>query len=106
MKFIRVGLLLLFAFSVLAFGAVEVWSEAILEIGAGLLFMGWAALVFLDEHGEIHWSPLNWPLAGIVWNRSRAARFPRHALSFFNSRRIVETRRIFVDFLSFDPSFS
>ena len=65
MKFIRVGLLLLFAFSVLAFGAVEVWSEAILEIGASLLFMGWAALVFLDEHGEIHWSPLNWPLVGL-----------------------------------------
>ena len=46
MKFIRDGLLLLFAFAVLAFGSVEVWSASLLEIGAGILFVGWAALVF------------------------------------------------------------
>jgi len=65
MNVIRGGLLFLFAFSVLAFGAVEVWSEAILEMGASLLFVGWAALVFLDDRVKIHWSPLNWPLAGL-----------------------------------------
>ena len=47
MNVIRGGLLFLFAFAVLAFGAVEVWSGSILEIGASLLFIGWAALVFL-----------------------------------------------------------
>jgi O-antigen ligase len=65
MKAIRAGLMFLFAFSVLAFGAVEVWSGSILEIGASLLFIAWAALVFLDDGVKIHWSPLNWPLAGL-----------------------------------------
>ena len=65
MKVIRAGLMFLFAFSVLAFGAVEVWSGSILEIGASLLFIAWAALVFLDNGVKIHWSPLNWPLLGL-----------------------------------------
>src|SRR5271169_4131209 len=65
MKVIRGGLLFLFAFSVLAFGAVEVWSESILEIGASLLFVGWATLVFVDDRVKIHWNPLNWPLLGL-----------------------------------------
>src|ERR1700675_1981362 len=65
MKVIRAGLVFLFAFAVLAFGAVEVWSGSILEIGASLLFIAWAALVFLDDGVKIHWSPLNWPLGGL-----------------------------------------
>jgi O-antigen ligase len=65
MKIIRDGLFFLFAFSVLAFGAVEVWSESILEIAASLLFIGWAALVFLDGRIKIYWNPLNWPLLGL-----------------------------------------
>jgi O-antigen ligase len=66
MKFIRAGLLLLFAFAVLAFGSVEVWSESFLEIGAGILCIGWAAIVFLDPDIKIEWNPLNWPLAGFL----------------------------------------
>ena len=66
MNFIRAGLLLLFAFAVLAFGAVEVWSASLLEIGAGILFVGWAAIVYLDPAAKIEWNPLNWPLAGFI----------------------------------------
>ena len=66
MKFIRAGLMLLFAFSVLAFGSVEVWSESLLEIGAGILFVGWAAIVVLNPGVQIEWNPLNWPLAGFL----------------------------------------
>jgi O-antigen ligase len=62
MNVIRGGLLFLFAFSVLAFGAVETWSGSILEIGASLLFIGWAVLVLVDDRIKIYWSPLNWPL--------------------------------------------
>ncbi len=69
MKFIRAGLLFLFAFAVLAFGSVEVWSESLLEIGAGILFIGWAAIVFLDPGVKIEWNRLNWPLAGISRDR-------------------------------------
>ena len=65
MNLIRGGLLFLFAFSVLAFGAVEIWSGSILEIGASLLFMGWAVLVLVDDRIKIYWSPLNWPLVGL-----------------------------------------
>jgi O-antigen ligase len=65
MNVIRGGLLFLFAFSVLAFGAVEIWSGSILEIGASLLFMGWAVLVLVDDCIKIYWSPLNWPLVGL-----------------------------------------
>jgi O-Antigen ligase len=65
MNVIRGGLLFLFAFAVLAFGAVEVWSGSILEMGASLLFIGWAALVFLDDRIKIYWNPLNWPLLGL-----------------------------------------
>src|SRR5271163_3592688 len=65
MKLIRAGLMFLFAFAVLAFGAVEVWSGSILEMGASLLFIGWAALVFLDSRIQIYWNPLNWPLFGL-----------------------------------------
>src|SRR5579863_5670564 len=66
MKFIRAGLLLVFAFAVLAFGAVEVWSASLVEIGAGILFIGWAAIVFLDPSIKIEWNPLNWPLVGFL----------------------------------------
>ena len=41
MKVVRAGLFMLFAFCVLAFGAVEVWSESVLEIGAGALPLWW-----------------------------------------------------------------
>ena len=66
MKFVRAGLLFLFALAVLAFGSVEVWSESLLEIGAAILFVGWAAIVFLDPGVKIEWNPLNWPLVGFL----------------------------------------
>jgi O-antigen ligase len=65
MNVIRGGLFFLFTFSVLAFGAVEVWSGSVLEIGASVLFISWAALVFINHRIEIHWNPLNWPLLGL-----------------------------------------
>jgi O-antigen ligase len=66
MKVIRVGLLFLFAFSVFAFGAVEVWAESLLEIGAAILLIYWAAMLCKDKHPAIQWSSLNWPLLGFI----------------------------------------
>jgi O-antigen ligase len=66
MKWLRIGLCLLLAFSVLSFGAVEVWSQSLLEMGAALLFLGWAVLAFRNPNAKIRWSPLNWPLLGFV----------------------------------------
>jgi O-antigen ligase len=66
MKGIRVGLLFLFAFSVLAFGAVEVWSQSLLEIGASILLISWAVIVYRDKQSTIQWNPLSWPLLGFI----------------------------------------
>jgi O-antigen ligase len=66
MRVTRGGLLFLFAFCVFAFGAVEVWSESVLEIGASILLVCWAAIYYSDKQATIRWSPLNWPLCGFL----------------------------------------
>jgi O-antigen ligase len=66
MTALRVGLCALIAFSVLAFGTVQPWSESILEIGAGLLFLYWALVVFRAADAKIQWSSLNFPLLGLI----------------------------------------
>ena len=66
MKLLRIGLCLLFAFSVLALGAVEVWSQSILEIGAAALFLWWAIVAYRDSRAKVYWNPLNWPVLGLV----------------------------------------
>lgn len=66
MKVIRIGLLFLFAFSVFAFGAVEVWAESLLEIGASFLLIYWAVIVRRDRQSAIEWSPLNWCVLGFI----------------------------------------
>lgn len=66
MKAIRIGLCVLFAFSVFAHGVVEVWSESILEIGASLLFITWIFLAYRDSEMTIQWNPLNWPCLGFI----------------------------------------
>src|SRR5271169_4455412 len=42
MRFFRVGICCLLAFAVLSFGAVEEWSQAVLEVGAAFLLVAWA----------------------------------------------------------------
>jgi O-antigen ligase len=66
MKIIRGGLCLIFAFAVLAHGAVEPWSESFLEISAAGLLVIWAALVYRDPAIKIRWSALNGPLLCFV----------------------------------------
>jgi len=66
LKILRIGLFILFAFSVLAFGTVEVWSQSVLEIGAGILFLWWALVVFRDPEATIQWNHLIWPILGVI----------------------------------------
>src|SRR6202166_1278865 len=61
---IRAGLCVLAAFAVLAHGAVEPWSEAVLEVGAAVLLLAWAANVLMDSELKLIWNPLLWPLLG------------------------------------------
>ncbi|HSY64731.1 MAG TPA: O-antigen ligase family protein [Terriglobales bacterium] len=109
MNLIRGGLLFLFAFSVLAFGAVEIWSGSIVEIGASLLFIGWAVLVLVDDRIKIYWSPLNGPLLllfgiGLAQLLLRATPYPfltrvellklaAYLLIFFLSTQVFRERR-------------
>jgi O-antigen ligase len=65
MKIIRIGTYVLVTFAVLAFGAVETWSESVLQIGAVLLFLWWGFLMATGRAEEIRWSPVIWPLLGL-----------------------------------------
>lgn len=66
MRLLRIGICLLIAFSVLAFGTVEIWSESILEAGAAVLFLWWAILICRNREIETHWSPVYWPLLAFI----------------------------------------
>ncbi len=65
MKAIRVGVCILIAFTVLAFGGVEPWGQAILEIGAAVLFVLWGILAIRQGEAEIHWNWLYLPFLGL-----------------------------------------
>jgi O-antigen ligase len=64
MSFLRTGICVLTAFAVLAHGAVEPWSEAVLEIGAGILLLIWSTKALADRELKFVWNPLLWPLLG------------------------------------------
>ena len=66
MKFLRWGICALAAFGVLAFGGVEDWARAVFEVGAGVLFVAWALLMYRGEEDEIFLSPLLPPLVGLA----------------------------------------
>jgi O-antigen ligase len=64
-KTIRIGICVLVTFSVLAHGAVEPWSEAVLEVGAAVLLLVWALKIAFDSRVRVVWNPLLWPLMGL-----------------------------------------
>ncbi len=64
MSSIRAGVCVLAAFAVLAHGAVEPWSEAVLEIGAAVLLLIWSWKALTDSEVTMVWNPLMWPLLG------------------------------------------
>ncbi len=66
MKLLRIGLCIVYASTVLALGGVEVWGESLLEIGAASLLVLWALLACLESDVKIEWSPLNWPMLGLI----------------------------------------
>ena len=63
MKFLRLGLCTLVAFAVAAHGGVEDWARAVIETGAGLLFLVWALRYYFNEKPPLAFSPLLPPLA-------------------------------------------
>jgi len=61
---VRTGICVLVAFAVLAHGAVEPWSEAVLEIGAAVLLLLWSWKLLTVSELKLVWNPLLWPLLG------------------------------------------
>jgi O-antigen ligase len=67
MKGLRIGICGLLAFSVVAHGVVEPWSEAVLEIGAAILLLWWG-LLFARGSVPVRWHRLLWPVAALwLW---------------------------------------
>jgi O-antigen ligase len=64
MKFLRIGICALVVFAVATHGAVEDWARAVLETGAGLLFLFWAVRSYFtyDEKTQVVVTPLLPPL--------------------------------------------
>lgn len=63
MKFLRFGICALLTFAVVAHGGVEDWARAILETGAGLLFLVFALRFYFKKQERLAFSPLLPPLA-------------------------------------------
>jgi O-antigen ligase len=66
MKFLRVGICALVAFAVAGHGGVEDWARAVLEIGAGLLFLAWSLWLYFNREEQPVFSPLLPPLAALA----------------------------------------
>ena len=66
MKSLRLGVCALVVFGVLAHGAVEPWARAVLETGAGILFLVWAVRGYIQEEETLLISPLLLPLSAFA----------------------------------------
>src|SRR5262249_11825729 len=72
MILIRIGICLLTAFTVFAHGAVEPWSEGVLEIGAAMLLAGWGLLFATGIIPTLRWNWLFAPLAAFwTWGAAQ-----------------------------------
>lgn len=98
MKALRVGLVVLFAFCVLAHGVVEVWSESVLEIGAAILFLVWAILISRKTEEKIYWNTLNWPLLGFLAIGIFQLVFRRTAYPFLTRVELLQLASVFLVF--------
>jgi O-antigen ligase len=66
MRSIRVGICCLLAFAVLSFGAVEEWSQAVLEVGAAFLFVLWAVRQYRRHADQLSIPPEFLPLCAFA----------------------------------------
>ena len=66
MRFLRISICALLAFAVLAFGAVEEWSQAVLGVGAAILFFLWAVLQYRRKTEQLVIPPELFPLCAFA----------------------------------------
>jgi O-antigen ligase len=65
-KPVRIGICCLLAFAVLSFGAVEEWSQAVLEVGASLLLAFWAVRLYYRKSDRLSIPPEIFPLVAFA----------------------------------------
>jgi O-antigen ligase len=83
MKLVRVGICCLLAFAVLSFGAVEEWSQAVIEVGASLLLVFWAVQLYYRKSDHLSIPPEIFPLAAFALLVVLQAVFHRTASRYF-----------------------
>ncbi|MGH9682080.1 MAG: O-antigen ligase family protein [Candidatus Acidiferrales bacterium] len=105
MKTLRVGLFTLIAFTVAASGVVEVWSESVLEIGAAVLLLIWLAELFRGRKPRIHWSPLAWPLLGLIAIGALQIIFRVTSYSYLTRTELLKLVVYFILFFLFTQAF-
>src|SRR5271157_439663 len=66
MRFFRLAVCALLTFSVLAYGCVEAWSQAVLEICLAWLVVIWAIRLYRRRSEQVVLSPLFLPLAALT----------------------------------------
>jgi O-antigen ligase len=66
MKILRIGICVLLSFAVLAYGGVEEWSQAVLEVGFAALLVIWALRTYAWDQEVIAVSPLLPPLVAFA----------------------------------------
>ncbi|HTW25111.1 MAG TPA: O-antigen ligase family protein [Candidatus Baltobacteraceae bacterium] len=105
MTALRIGLCALIAFSVLAFGTVQVWSESILEAGAALLFVYWALVAYRTAEAKIEWNPLNVPLLGVIAIGVLQLAFHGTAYPFLTRVQLLKLAAYFIVFFLCGQAF-
>jgi O-antigen ligase len=66
MRFVRVGICALLAFAVLAFGAVEEWAQAVLQMGAAMLLVLWSLRIYRKKAEQLVIPPEFLPLCALA----------------------------------------
>ncbi len=105
MRVLRAGICALLAFSVLSFGAVQVWSQSILEGGAALLFLYWALVACRGEGKKVQWNILNWPLLGLIGIGLLQLLFHATAYPFLTRLQLLRLATYFLVFFLFAQAF-
>jgi O-antigen ligase len=97
MKPVRIGICCLLAFAVLSFGAVEEWSQAVLEVGASLLLVFWAIRLYYRKSDHLSIPPEILPLVAfalvvvlqVVFHLTASRYFTRIELQLLSTYLIV-----------------
>jgi len=105
MKIMRVALIVLVGFGVLSLGAVEVWSQSVIEIGAALLLVWWAAVAWFGPETAVRWNPLNWPLLGFIAIAGLQLLFRGTASPFLTRTELLRLAAYFIIFFLIAQAF-